>query len=201
MTTVTAAELLILDAAQFEKEYQSWYAYALDYNWWDYTYDLFKETCETKGVDVEDITFSGFWSQGDGAAFAGRVSIPAFMQQHGLDVRYPALYIAVCNDCSYVRVRFSRNNNMECADYGMYGNQTDPEGVFGGLDRDAWVELVDEQERDADLEREIMDFCSGLANDLYETLETEHDYLTSQEQFIESCENNDITFEIEEEES
>lgn len=201
MTTVTAPELLILDEKRFDKEHQRWYAYVLDYDWWEYTYDDFKATCATKGVSVSDMTFSGFWSQGDGAAFAGHVCIPTFMEQQGLDEKYPALYIAAKNDGSYVRVRFTRGNNMQCADYAMCGNQTEPAGVFDGLDQETWEALVDEQDGDANLEKDIMEFCEDLAHDLYTALEAEHDHLTSKESFLESCECNEITFEIETEET
>ena len=45
----------------------------LDYEWWDSTYDWFLGVLDAAGVsaDVKDISFSGFWSQGDGAQFLG----------------------------------------------------------------------------------------------------------------------------------
>ena len=40
-----------------------------EYDWWDYTYENFKVDMEAKGIEVDRIFFSGFWSQGDGAMF------------------------------------------------------------------------------------------------------------------------------------
>lgn len=38
--------------------------------WWDYTYDMWKEALEQIGFEKPDIRFSGFCSQGDGASFS-----------------------------------------------------------------------------------------------------------------------------------
>ena len=42
---------------------------ALDYEWWDTSYDMWKEALEQIGFCEPDISFSGFCSQGDGASF------------------------------------------------------------------------------------------------------------------------------------
>ena len=42
--------------------------------WWDGIYYEFKETAKEKGFKVDDIYFTGFFSQGDGACFVGSVS-------------------------------------------------------------------------------------------------------------------------------
>lgn len=56
--------------------------------WWDGVYEQFVESCTEKGIRVDthdvqtvggktiakpSVYFSGFWSQGDGACFEGRV--------------------------------------------------------------------------------------------------------------------------------
>jgi hypothetical protein len=45
----------------------------VNHDWWDSTYDDFRQICEILGVDPNtrrdpDVRFSGFWSQGDGAS-------------------------------------------------------------------------------------------------------------------------------------
>jgi len=40
-----------------------------DHDWWDHTYDTWKSALAQIGFDNADISFSGFWSQGDGASF------------------------------------------------------------------------------------------------------------------------------------
>lgn len=200
MKTVTAQELLILDERRFDTAYYKWLEYCLDYEWWDSIYDNFKETCKAHSIRVDDITFSGFHSQGDGAAFAGRMELTALMETHGLDVKYPALYIGVRNDGSYFTLRHSRTNCMRGVEYEMYASQTAPDGIFSELDQQAWEELIEEQERDAGLEDRALEFARHLADELYTNLSDEYDHLTSKESFIESCECNEITFEIQTEE-
>jgi len=196
MTTVTASELLILDKRRFEQEYYKWQEYAADYEWWDYIYDNFKATCEACSIRVDDIAFNGFHMQGSGAAFAGRIDLTALMERTGLNVKYPALYIAVKNDGSYFMVYNHRSGGLRGGEYEMYANQTAPDGVFSFLDQQAWEELVDEQEEEAGLEERALKFARHLADELYTNLESEYDHLTSEASFIESCECNEITFEI-----
>ena len=47
--------------------------YNVDHSWWDFTYDDFREQMNDIGISVDKMQFSGFWSQGDGASFDGRV--------------------------------------------------------------------------------------------------------------------------------
>jgi hypothetical protein len=197
MAQVTASELLILDERRFEREYYKWQEYCLDYEWYDSIYENFKETCEACAVRVDDISFSGFHSQSDGAAFAGRVDLTALMEREGLDVKYPALYIGVKNDGSYFMVYNHRSGGLRGGEYEMYANQTAPDGIFSELDQQAWEELIEEQEAGAELEERALAFARRLANGLYSSLSDEYDYLTSKESFIESCECNEITFETE----
>jgi hypothetical protein len=197
MAQVTASELLILDERRFETEYYKWQEYCLDYEWYDSIYDDFKETCKTCSIRVDDISFSGFHSQGGGAAFAGRIDLTALMEREGLDVKYPALYIGVKNDGSYFMVYNHRSGGLRGGEYEMCANQTAPDGIFSELDQQAWEELIEEQEAGAELEERALAFARRLAAGLYTALSDEYDYLTSKESFIESCECNEITFETE----
>lgn len=47
----------------------------LSYDWWDCTYDVFKEDMKSHGIAVDQMYFSGFWSQGDGACFTGTIEL------------------------------------------------------------------------------------------------------------------------------
>jgi hypothetical protein len=48
--------------------------YGLDYEWWDCTIEEYKELGELLGIEIDNIYFSGFASQGDGACFTGTYS-------------------------------------------------------------------------------------------------------------------------------
>ena len=187
-------ELREHDPKRFEKEYYKWCEHTPDYDWWDCIDENFKEDCAKLGVRVDDIVFSGFYSQGDGAAFRGRVYVYEWMEQEGHHITHPAAYLACRDDGSYVSLTTGRGNNMrasieECA------CMTTPSEIFVGLDQQAWEELVDAQLSDLSLEDEVLSFCNDLADKLYNDLRDEYEHLTSEEMFIEHCEANEITFE------
>ena len=46
----------------------------VDYEWWDYIEDTLREDMNEAGVTVAQMNFRGFWSQGDGAEFAGYIN-------------------------------------------------------------------------------------------------------------------------------
>lgn len=46
----------------------------LDYEWWDHTFDDAKTIGGLMGIDIDNIYFSGFANQGDGACFEGDYS-------------------------------------------------------------------------------------------------------------------------------
>ena len=190
---MNVTELREHDPKRFEKEYYKWQKYAADYDWWDCIEENFIEDCGKLGVRVDSITFSGFYSQGDGAAFAGRVYVYEWMENKGYDVTHPAAYLACRDDGSYVSLETGRGNNMRANFEGWV--YTDPSGIFAGLDYDTWSELIDEQISDLNIEDEVLSFCEDLAQELYTSLRDEYEHLTSEEMFIEHCEANEVTFE------
>ena len=183
---------------RFQEEYSKWCEYALDYDWWDYIYEGFAADVRPFGVTIEPhgIYFSVSHCQSDYAAFTGRIDVAEYMQAKGLDERYPALYLAV-DDCGdYATVSEMRSHGRVNYDGGCVGN-TYPAGVFQHLEQGAWDELVSEQYYEASLEDELQSYVNDVCRDLYQRLRDECDHLTSEESFIESCECNEITFEIE----
>lgn len=53
-----------------------------DYKWWDTDYDHFISICNSIGIHTSppQISFSGFWSQGDGSTFAATIDTIAFIK-------------------------------------------------------------------------------------------------------------------------
>lgn len=179
---------------RFRDEYWKWTGYAADYDWWEYIQDEFKADCALKGVRVDDITFCGFYSQGDGAAFAGKVYVYEWMEIMKLDEQYPIAYLACKTDGGYVTLRKGSGYNM-LSNLEEQIAYSEPEGLFAELDEMEWRELVEEQFDAMSVESEILTYCEDLAKDLFKSLRDEYDSLTSEEAFIESCECNEITFE------
>lgn len=191
---MNVTELREHDPKRFEKEHYKWQEHTLDYDWYKWTEANFIEDCANQGVRVDSIGFSGFYSQGDGAAFTGQVYVYEWMEQKGQHITHPAAYLACKDDGSYVRLETVRSNNMQ-ASLEQWVNQTAPSGIFAGLEQEAWEELVDEQINDLSIEDEVLSFCKELAEELYTDLRDEYEHLTSEETFIEHCEANEVTFE------
>lgn len=53
---------------------------ATGHDWYESVYDLAKEDGAKRGFEIEDIRFSGFWSQGDGASWTGSVHVGRFIE-------------------------------------------------------------------------------------------------------------------------
>lgn len=194
MTTreVTAKELQELDPKRFDRQYYAWLEYAADYDWWEWYEHSFKLDMNAAGVTVDRIGFDSYpWR----AWFSGRVDMREFMEHLRLDEKYPALYVAVEQDGSYVTVSNGRYGNAFSLNETLYN--TEPDGVFKFLEAHAWEELLNDQLYEASLETEVEEFCATACHQLARDLENDYDHITSVESFIESCECNDVTFEIE----
>jgi hypothetical protein len=204
MPTLTARDLQKTDPKRFQKEYLKWTEYAVEYDWWEWTEDRLKETLAPAGVRVDKLWFSLSYSQGDYATFEGHIMVWEWMEatkdgdQTYAD-KYPALHLALAD---YGEDATVTTYNRSCGaranlDGNVVGN-TYPTGIFAGLDQDAWDALVEEQFYEAGLEQALQDYVDAISAELYTDLREEYEHLTSEESFIESCECNDITFEIEE---
>jgi hypothetical protein len=189
---VTAKELQVLDPKRFDKEYYAWCEYAVHDDWWEWLQDSFKCDMTEAGVRVEKIQFDTYPAS---AMFDGHVDVAQFMQHLILDEKYPALYLAVKQDGSYVTVRAGRYGNAFNLNEHLYN--TEPEGIFKYLDAYAWEDLLNEQLTFAGLETCIEEFCSDACAKLARDLEADYEHITSVESFLESCECNEISFEIE----
>lgn len=204
MPTFTAQELSLQDPRRFREEYLKWAEYALDYDWWDYIEGRLKEQLEPAGVRVDAMPFRLSYSQGDYATFEGYIRVHMWMDvtkdgDQTYAEKYPALRLAMEDYGDYASVT---TYNRDCGarvnlDGGCVGN-TYAAGIFAGLEPEAWDELVSDQFDSAGLEQALQDYVDDISRQLYRDLRDEYEHLTSEESFIESCECNEITFEIEE---
>lgn len=157
------------------------------HNWWDFTYDWFKEQMKTLGVEVSDIAFSGFCSQGDGAWFAGHIDdwylvlreIGQLLKAHSY---WPHSEWSFQSE-SYHRGYMRYDCDMP-ADENPYDEEDEPLQF-------AAFELRNPN-RDAvnDIAKDVQGLFEDKANELYRSLEEEYDYLTSDEHVVESLLNN-----------
>jgi hypothetical protein len=164
-------------------------------DWWEYTYEGCKEGCSALGIEVEQMSFSGFWSQGDGACFTGHVcDWDAFLKHVGeTDGRLAVIaagrhnfngweFKLVSCDSRYSHAN-TITSNCEFSSTNSFDPEADP------LRHASYALLLDSLECDNnkgldDLETTFLEACRALMHKLYKDLEAEHDHLTSDEEVV-----------------
>lgn len=159
----------------------------VDFDWWVYTYDDFKEICSRIGIDVERINFTGFWSQGDGACFIG-----SYRYKKG-GVKALSEYIdnkelleiaqrlqTLQKSCFYRYAANIEQHGRYCHEYTMYTNS----------------EILDYYEYKGfeELDMSFLGCFRSLAKWLYKRLEKEYYFLTSDSDVFETLQANKYTF-------
>lgn len=204
---ITAAELKQRFPRRFEQEYNAWAYNAPDYDWWDFVVEDAKEDGAEIGFEIDDIKFSGFWSQGDGACWTGSINLMQFISaRHADDADYFVIRHLMNEGCLegaltvHSRGHYSHSGTM-ClgdvdTDLNVPSEYTLQFGVMAGANAAAIYYAAGGDARMSDLATEALQEAKDFADDIYEKLEAEYTYLTSEEQFIESCWANDVMFDI-----
>ena len=174
----------------------------VDHHWWEFTYDMWQERLARFGIDVEkeNMKFSGFWSQGDGACFTGTVDnderFITFMT--GGTKAYPLWRKASQVSCLSLVIRIESTCSRYC-----HENTVDVSVEFDQFQRmrgyDQGEELLWEMHRVwdntmeaeyGDFLRDCRDFVRALCRYFYKDLQAEYEYLTSDEAVSEWIEAN-----------
>jgi hypothetical protein len=154
-------------------------------DWYEYLIDEWKEKLEDLGYMEPEISFSGFWSQGDGASFTCRwIDLAKWIKAHGLYNEFRKAYVAITNgDKVEVEAKVYRtehryfHHNSVSVDFNFYyhANLT-----------------VETEHQFEELEETISEEVKDLSREVYDDLQELYDYLTSDENVRESLENNDF---------
>jgi hypothetical protein len=165
-----------------------------DYDWWDCVYEDTKIEMETKGINVYDINFSGFYSQGDGACFIGRIDMEKFLKAHQLEQKYMAatffagqgeLWATLDQGNSRYYHEQTVSASLVVDSYNNYEEDSTRYQVYETMQK-----VLDDEWKD--LEDDVNNICRGYMQDLYRKLRDEHDYLTSDEVVWETIEANEL---------
>jgi hypothetical protein len=176
-------------------------------DWWDSVYDDFKADMDTVGIDAEDMYFSGFWSQGDGACFEGRVSNwDAFLRSCGYEC--PAL-ISLAEQAWLFRVEHRGHYYHENCTSFIYDMASPSDYCYSELDEfvhayspyttdiqnAVFLTVLQGYDYDSLYSEFEKEFKSHMRS-LYRRLEVEYDHLTSDESVLEALDANDMLTEI-----
>ena len=182
----------------------------MNHEWWDCTYDMMKEDGLKQGFNIKDIRFSGFWSQGDGASWAGAVNVkdwimskPTTYQEHPTTQIVLALIDEGWID-NIVPVTFSAGHY--CHEYKMsigdiehyYRLEEDVVmqfGMFKGAQVGELIKIVDcAGGMLYDMSKEIEEDCRAFARTIYRELEADYYAQTTEEAIAEMYAINDVWF-------
>ena len=156
----------------------------VDYDWYDHTISDFKEVLEILGFKKVDISFSGFWSQGDGASFTGEFLIPS--DDDTLEMRVKKLESEYTWHYEGNEKLFKRYSEMSFKDdESLYLETYEVYRISHHYCHSNTITC------DHD---ELKEFVRSFSDFIYKTLEKEYDHLTSDEVVKETLISNEIEF-------
>lgn len=169
--------------------------------WWDSTYDNFKRDMAEIGIEVRNIYFSGFWSQGDGACFEGEVcDWGPFLKSRGYNDA--ALITHAEQHFQFSVTHHGHYYHENCTSFAVHLPlpEHDEDSYFlddyspherDSLHEAVWMVGINKYSFEA-MERDFTEAFKGHMRDLYTALNKEYDYLTSDEAVLDSLEANDM---------
>ena len=153
---------------------------------------------------VDDIHYSGFYSQGDGASWTGRVNLDDFIQHyvkpdHPDAGRYTALLELMREDWLSMRALIYTKSFMYVHSGGMGIEGVDitadidadendlvfTQGIFQGAGIKDVARAIGFESLVNDLEKWVLEEAKSLADEIYKALRDEYEHYTSEECFME----------------
>ena len=172
-----------------EKALEKLYNINTDYDWFDTEFYDAKEIGKLMGIDIKDIHFTGFSSQGDGACFTGNYqykkgSVKAVKDYAPLDIRLHNIAEGLAAVQRKFLYGISANvkhrghySHKYCTDINITITQNGYEIAYSSDDETIISELL----------RDFMDR-------IYRQLEKQYEYLTSKKAIQETIEINNYEF-------
>lgn len=196
-----------------------WESEGLD-DWAEDITDYAKGEFEDIGIYIEEVYWSGFHSQGDGAGLTGQINLREFVDAYVLNPQYihdwsdkqmsdmTILGELVRNGFIDDRVGFGtrgfRGHHTHLGDIGDHfqghnDNYNDNDnvldrGVLAGANADDLYAAIDVDDSLNRLWQKAQDKLNDIAYDVYRRLEQEFDYITSEEHFVEIADINGWMF-------
>lgn len=172
-------------------------------DWYECVYDRFKEEGRAKGFIIDEIQFSGFYSQGDGASWTGDVLLMPFIEhfvtpEHSEFSRYTVLLELLRNDWVDERMGVSRRSfyynhsgtmkyeSIKCfASLGENNGDTLKHGILAGAEVFELDQAIDTERLVCELEEFAIRMAREYADEIYQALREEYEGYTSEESFKE----------------
>lgn len=206
-----------LDTVAKEKAKMGWEDGQTDTGWWEHVYDDAVECAKCLGIDIgeqtnrtvsgkrypsPDISFSGFWSRGDGCSFSGQLLVAGLagaiekVKAHApqdetlaaLAVRAEALHGEAA--AIVMADRLADHDEQRFPEFSLTASF-----MVKGKDHHGYSTKIDEDEAlPEDWEKLADSFVEDFASWIYDQLKKEHEHLTSDESFKDWIESNKPDF-------
>ena len=179
-----------------------------DCYWHEFIIDNAKEDGKALGFDIQDIAFSGFCSQGDGASWSGYVDMVAWLDKHKPEDAQAHVVIALIeNDwaekklkISFSSSHYTHSNTMVRNNWYWQNLATDAGndfqievGMFTGADVNNLLDALPEDYADT-IANEVLQSARDYADDIYKQLRDEYERMCSEEYIAELCDANEYLF-------
>jgi hypothetical protein len=191
---------------------RNWYIEGMDYEWWEGVYESVKEDGYELGFCVDDIRFSGFWSQGDGASWTGQVDVRQWLEKHGPDSIGVSAWCALIQEdvvSKHIQVtqsgHYSHHETMGFANVEDHTDeftddwQMELTSIFKGMEVQHLFDIIVTDDTCPyknvdDITTAIAISAKDYAKDIYIRLREEYEYLCSEEMMMDHFECNDYHF-------
>ena len=167
--------------------------------WWDDEYEHAKTEAVKRGMHIDTIDWEGFYSQGSYATWTGYVNVAEWIEwcKPNAGSLLPHMLVLEALVFEYVDnivlVCAVHRRRMEIYDFDCYERYSDDvvtNGPYRGADVGELVKALDW----AGLSEALRHDCEDMAQEIYDALQAEYEYLTSEEACIEMAEANDYDF-------
>ena len=183
----------------------------------DYWYECIKDNLngdlEEQGFRLDQMYFSGFWSQGDGACFTGRMvdwkkfceKVPQFVQDFPNTAIFlqdeGGNYTITHTGRYYHQYSTSHDYEADVASQAELLSLVTDAIPQDDIEADMRLAIYKAAMQEGDVGDWLKDYFRGLMRDLYRTLEEEYNHLTSDEVVWETIQANELDSELEEEDA
>lgn len=164
-----------------------------NYEWYSGIIEDITVILKILGFSEVDISFSGFWSQGDGASFTGKYRFnaeweKALNEYAPNDEKWKEFGIALECASKYLQERGEGSIEAEISrsSHHYYHENTVSFNVYSS--EDMYASIPDDEEDS------FKDTCKNIMRHIYKILEEEYVYLSSDEVVIETIKANEYEF-------
>lgn len=169
-------------------------------NWWrecesmdtdfhECVFDDYKEGCGVLGIDIDQIYYSGFYSQGDGACFTGTYSYKKgwkalLKAQFGGDLIKP--FLEAGNELQAIQSKYFYKLSANLEHTGRYYHENSV-SINVTAEDDIYLNLMEAEE-------DITDTLRSLMQDLYSSLERAYAWVMSDENIDDNIKLSEYEF-------